>query len=206
MTSENGSAGTPRADATLLDRFRVLPAANVSDAMERLGVLDSRIRAAWPGAAVVGPAFTVWTRAGDNKVLHEALSQAQPGDVIVINGAGDESRALLGELIGARAKMNGIAGFVVDGAVRDVDLLMEMGMPVFARAVTPAGPYKNGPGYLGRTIAVGTVAVAPGDIVVADADGVAIVPLAEAEAVATAAELIFANETDRRASILGSVA
>jgi regulator of RNase E activity RraA len=206
MTSENGAAGTPRADAALLDRFRLLPAANVSDAMERLGVLDSRIRAAWPGAAVVGPAFTVWTRAGDNKVLHEALALAQPGDVIVINGCGDESRALLGELIGARAKVNGIAGFIVDGAVRDVDLLMEMGMPVFARAVTPAGPYKNGPGYLGRTIAVGTVAVAPGDIVVADADGVAIVPLGEADAVATGAELIFSNETERRASILGSVA
>ncbi|TYC13573.1 methyltransferase [Micromonospora sp. MP36] len=169
--------------------------------MERLGALDSRIQASWPGAKVAGPAFTVWTRAGDNAAIHAALRIAKPGDVIVVNGQGDESRALLGELIGGRAAAAGIAGFVLDGAVRDAADLGEIGMPVFARACTPAGPYKHGPGRLGVTIAVGGVAVSLGDIVVGDADGVVVVPQADAEVVATAAEAVFVDEAKRREAI-----
>jgi RraA family protein len=185
----------------LLKRFAKLPTANVADAMDRLGALDSRIKPVWPGATIVGPAFTVWTRAGDNKLLHEALRRAAPGDVLIVNGQGDESRALLGELMAERAKVNGIAGFVIDGAVRDADVIGEIEVPVFARAVTPAGPYKHGPGRLGCTIAVGGVAVAPGDIVLGDADGVVIVPQDEAEQVLVAAEAKFEDETARRADI-----
>ncbi|MFC4012956.1 RraA family protein [Nonomuraea purpurea] len=187
-----------------LARLAVLPTANIGDAMDRLGALDSRIRAVWPGARVAGRAFTIWTRSGDNALIHQALDVVRPGDVIVVNGGGDESRALIGELIGQRAKNAGVAGFVIDGAVRDAEGLGEMGMPVFARAVTPAGPYKNGPGHLGRTIAVGGVAVAPGDLILGDADGVVVVPLAEAERVAQAAEAVFANEEGKRAAILES--
>jgi RraA family protein len=187
----------------LVARLAKLPAANIGDAMERLGILDSKIQAIWPGACVAGPAFTVWTRSGDNKAIHQALSLAQPGDVIVVNGQGDENRALLGELMGGRAKANGIAGFVVDGAARDAETLAEIGMPVFARAVTPAGPYKYGPGRVGLTIAVGGVAVAPGDVVIGDADGVVVIPQAQAEEVADAAEAVFADETRRRAAIVG---
>ncbi|MEU6713993.1 methyltransferase [Nonomuraea sp. NPDC046802] len=188
----------------VLARLAVLPTANIGDAMDRLGALDSRIRAVWPGARVAGRAFTIWTRSGDNALIHQALDVVRPGDVIVVNGGGDESRALIGELIGQRAKNAGVAGFVIDGAVRDAEGLGEMGMPVFARAVTPAGPYKNGPGHLGRTIAVGGVAVAPGDLILGDADGVVVVPLAEAERVAQAAEAVFANEEGKRAAILES--
>ncbi|MEV0612766.1 methyltransferase [Nonomuraea sp. NPDC050404] len=187
-----------------LSRLAALPTANIGDAMERLGVLDSRIRAVWPGARVAGRAFTVWTRSGDNALIHQALDTVGPGDVIVVNGGGDESRALIGELIGQRAKNKGVAGFVIDGAVRDAEGLGEMGLPVFARAVTPAGPYKNGPGHLGRTIAVGGVAVAPGDLILGDADGVVVVPLGEAERVAGAAEAVFALEEGKRAAILES--
>jgi RraA family protein len=185
----------------MLRRFAQLPTANVADAMDRLGVLDSRIKGVWSNATVVGPAYTVWTRAGDNKVLHEALHRAQPGDVIVVNGQGDESRALIGELMAERAKASGIAGFVIDGAVRDAETITEIEVPVFARAVTPAGPYKNGPGHHGRTIAVGGVAVAPGDIVIGDADGVVIVPLADATQVLEDAETKHADETLRRNEI-----
>ncbi|MEV0389309.1 methyltransferase [Nonomuraea sp. NPDC050643] len=187
-----------------LTRLAALPTANIGDAMERLGVLDSRIRPVWTGARVAGRAFTVWTRSGDNALIHQALEVAGEGDVIVVNGGGDESRALIGELIGQRAKNRGVAGFVIDGAVRDADGLGEMGMPVFARAVTPAGPYKNGPGHLGRTVAVGGVAVAPGDLILGDADGVVVVPAAEAETVALAAEAVFALEEGKRAAILES--
>ncbi|MBE1585290.1 methyltransferase [Nonomuraea angiospora] len=187
-----------------LARLAALPTANIGDAMDRLGVLDSRIRPIWPGARVAGRAFTIWTRSGDNALIHQALDVVEPGDVIVVNGGGDESRALIGELIGQRAKNKGVAGFVIDGAVRDADGLGEMGMPVFARAVTPAGPYKNGPGHLGRTVAVGGVAVAPGDLILGDADGVVVVPLAEAERVARAAEAVFVTEEGKRAAILES--
>src|SRR3954471_18001278 len=89
-----------RPDPELINRLAKLPAANIGDAVDRLGVADSAIQAVWPGAKIAGPAFTVWTRPGDNQGIHEALKLAQPGDVIVVAGGGDESRALLGELIG----------------------------------------------------------------------------------------------------------
>jgi RraA family protein len=185
----------------MLNRFAQLPTANIADAMDRLGALDSRIKGVWPDATVAGPAYTVWTRAGDNKFLHEALRRANPGDVIVVNGQGDESRALIGELMAERAKAAGIAGFVIDGAVRDAEDIGEIEFPVFARAVTPAGPYKFGPGHLGRTVAVGGVAVAPGDIVVGDRDGVVVVPIGEAAQVLLAAEAKHADETALRGEI-----
>lgn len=200
-TSGHTSNGVNRPSPEILQRFAQLPTANVADAMDRLGALDARIKPVWPGAAIVGPAFTVWTRAGDNKLLHEAMRMAAPGDVLIVNGQADESRALLGELMAERAKVLGLAGFVVDGAVRDADIIGEIALPVFARAITPAGPYKYGPGRLGSVIAVGGVAVTPGDIVLGDADGVVIVPQQDAEQVLVAAEAKFAEETARRAEI-----
>ncbi|BDY29002.1 RraA family protein [Mycolicibacterium mageritense] len=199
--TENAANRFRRPSAELLERFAKLPTANVADAMDRLGALDSRIKPVWAGATIVGPAFTVWTRAGDNKFLHEALRLAAPGDVLVVNGEADESRALIGELMAERAKTRGIAGFVIDGAVRDADTIGEIEVPVFARAITPAGPYKHGPGRLACTVAVGGVAVIPGDIVLGDSDGVVVVPQGVAAEVLTRAEAKFADETARRADI-----
>jgi regulator of RNase E activity RraA len=198
---DQGLASFPRAEQTLLDRFAALPAANIGDAMDRLGCLDARVKPVWAGARIVGSAFTVWTRSGDNLFIHKAMSIARPGDVLVVNGEADESRALIGDLIGARARSRRVAGFVIDGAVRDADGLQELGMPVFARAVTPAGPYQNGPGRVGVTIAVGGVAVSPGDIIVGDADGVVVIPLAGAETVLVAAEAKRDAEAATRAAI-----
>ena len=192
----------PRPARDVVERLAKLPAANIGDAMDRLGVADSAIQAVWPGARLAGPAFTVWTRPGDNQGIHRALQAARPGDVIVVAGGGDESRALLGELIGERAITLGLAGFVLDGAARDAEALGEIGMPVFARAVTPAGPYKNGPSRLGTPIAFGGVPVMPGDVIVADSDGVVVIPREQAAAVADAAEAVFADETNRRAAII----
>ncbi len=200
-TTAQVSNGLNRPSAEIVERFAQLPTANVGDAMDRLGALDARIKPVWHGATIAGPAFTVWTRAGDNKLLHEAMRQAAPGDVLIVNGQADETRALLGELMAERAKVLGLAGFVVDGAVRDAEIIGEIELPVFARAVTPAGPYKHGPGRLGGVIAVGGVAVAPGDIVLGDADGVVIVPQQDAQHVLEAAEAKFADETARRAEI-----
>jgi len=190
-----------RPSPDLLARLGRLPAANIGDAMDRLGVLDSRIKPIWEGATVVGPAFTVWTRAGDNAAIHVAMRLARPGDVIVVNGQGDESRALLGELMGGRAKAFGLAGFVLDGAARDAADLGELDVPVFARALTPAGPYKNGPGRVGVTVAVGGVAVSPGDVVVGDSDGVVVIPAADLERIVEAAEAVQADEAERRSAI-----
>lgn len=195
---------TTAADA--LTRLAQIPTANIGDAVDRLGLADGAIGPVWEGARLAGPAFTCWTRSGDNLPIHQAVDAAQPGDIIVINGGGDESRALIGELLALRAKAKGIAGFVIDGAVRDADGLREYGMPVFARSVTPAGPYKNGPGRLQVTIALGGVAVAPGDLVFGDADGVAIVPLADAAEVAEKAEAVQSREAERLRGFLADVA
>lgn len=199
---EDIAADFPRPDREVLDRLAKLPAANIGDAMDRLGVVDSSIQAVWPGARLAGPAFTVWTRPGDNQGIHRALQLAKPGDIVVVAGGGDESRALLGELIGERAINLGIAGFALDGAARDAEALGEIGMPVFARAVTPAGPYKNGPSRLATPVSFGGVPVLPGDIIIGDSDGVVVVPREQAAAVADAAEAVFADETNRRAAII----
>ena len=198
------SADFARPDQGIVDRLAKLPAANIGDAMDRLGVADSAIQAVWPGAKLAGPAFTVWTRPGDNKGIHAALQRARPGDVIVVAGGGDASRALLGELIGERAINLGVAGFALDGAARDAEALGEIGMPVFARATSPAGPYKDGPFRLGTAVAFGGVPVLPGDVIVGDSDGVVVVPREQAAAVAEAAEAVFADETGRRQSIVAA--
>jgi RraA family protein len=181
---------------SLVERFRQVAVATVSDALERLWVLDGGIRAMWPGAACVGPALPVYTRAGDNLAVHRALDIARPGDVLVVNGQGDTTRALLGGLLAGRARKLGLAGIVVDGAVRDVDEIASAGLPVFARASTPAGPYKHGPAEIGLPVACGGVVCSPGDIVCGDADGVAVVPHARAPRVAEAIGAILRHERD----------
>ena len=198
------TAELSRPGQDVIDRLAKLPAANIGDAMDRLGVADSAIQAIWPGARLAGPAFTVWTRPGDNQGIHRALELARPGDVIVVCGGGDESRALLGELIGERAINLGLAGFALDGAARDAEALGEIGMPVFARAITPAGPYKNGPSRLGTPISFGGVPVLPGDIIIGDSDGIVVVPREQAAIVADAAEAVFDDETNRRRAIVAA--
>lgn len=181
----------------IVERFATVPAANVGDAQERFGIA-SGLMPMWSGARLAGPALTVWTRPGDNLYIHQALDIAQPGDIIVVNGHGDVSRALIGDLIGIRAKSLGVGGFVIDGAIRDAEAMAELELPVFARAVTPAGPYKHGPGRLQQPVAIAGVVVLPGDIVVADADGVVVVQRHEAENVLIEAERIEAAEAEKR--------
>jgi regulator of RNase E activity RraA len=197
-TSTPPIAQFDRCDPDLLAALARFGTAMVTDAMERFGALDSEIQAQWPTARLVGNAFTVWTRSGDNLAIHKALDVVGPGDVLVVNGSGDKSRALIGEMIGIKAKARGVAGFVLDGAARDIDALRELDMPVFARASTPAGPYKNGPFRLLQPIAVGGVCIWPGDAVIADGDGVAVVGRTVlAETIEKAAEL-EANEATKR--------
>lgn len=157
-------------------RLGKVPAANVGDALGRMTVLDGGIRRFAGRSPLVGTALTVDVRSGDNLAVHRALDEARPGDVLVVNGHGDITRALVGDLIGEIMVNTGVTGAVVDGAVRDVEALAGMGLAVYARAVTPAGPFKDGPGAIGVPVAVGGVVVAPGDVVVGDSDGVVVVP------------------------------
>jgi len=187
-------------DSTL-DQLAELPVANIGDAMDRLNIVDAAIASQWRGARLAGRAVTVYTAAGDNAAIHEAIDQLEDGDVLVVNGQGQMHRALVGELMAGRAAVQGCRGFVIDGAVRDVGDCAEMGFPVFARAVTPAGPYRNGPGRVNVDIAVGGVVVHPGDLVLGDDDGIAIVPASEAERILVGATAKHAREMAQRAEI-----
>ena len=176
--------------------------ANVGDAMGRISAVDSRIRPMWPGARIVARAYTVLTRSGDNQGVHEAIDRAAPGEVVVVNGFADESRALVGELLAGRAKANRLAGFVIDGAMRDVEAVESLGVPVFARATTPAGPFKAGPHLQQVPIALGGQSVSPGDIVIGDADGLVIIPFARLRDAVEAAEEIQSTEELKRTATL----
>jgi RraA family protein len=173
--------------------------ANVGDAMDRISAVDPTIRAMWRGARVVARAYTVMTRSGDNQGIHEAIDRAAPGEVLVVNGFADTSRALVGELLAGRAQANRLAGFVIDGAVRDVEEIEALGVPVFARGVTPAGPYKFGPHRQQVPIALGGQCVLPGDVIIGDADGLVVIPFDQLATTVRAAEAIRANESQKRA-------
>jgi RraA family protein len=182
--------------------FGTLAVANIGDARDRMGMLDAGIRAPWRGAWLVGRARTVWTRPGDNQAIHRILPSCRPGDVLVVNGGGDTTRALIGELIAEKAKAKGVVGMVIDGVVRDGVELERIGFPVWSRGLCPAGPYKDGPGKLDVPVAVGGVAVGPGDVVVADDDGVIVIPAAEAAASLLGGRAVETDEAQRRAAIL----
>lgn len=157
----------------LIEAFRDIPAPIIGDCLGRdIGSIGLR---PYHGDDVLcGRALTVRVRPGDNLMVHKALLMAEPGDVIVIDGGGDVSRAVIGGLMRATAQAHQLAGFVIDGAIRDVAEWAEGGMPVFARGVSLRGPSKDGPGEINVPVAVGGLVVRPGDLVVGDLDGVVV--------------------------------
>jgi regulator of RNase E activity RraA len=194
----------PRVDRALLDRFAKVPAATVGDVFDRLLVMDGGIRPVTPATRMIGNALPILTRAGDNLAVHRALDDARPGDVLVINGQGDRSRALIGDLVGEIMVSRGVVGAVIDGAARDAEALAAQGLVVFARATTPAGPFKNGPGVVGCPVAVGGAVVSPGDLVVADADGIALVPYDRAAWAAEQVVQVIEREEELRRRIVAA--
>jgi 4-hydroxy-4-methyl-2-oxoglutarate aldolase len=149
---------------------------------------------AYPGAHAIGPALTVQGAGGDNLALHHAVAEAEPGELIVLAVGGEQSIAHCGGIVARAARERGIAGVVLDGAVRDREELGEVGVPIFHLGTSPLGPGKAGPGALRVAIELGGVAVAPGDLVCADADGVAVVAAAHADAVLEAARALEERE------------
>lgn len=148
---------------------------NVGDCLGRGAGMNSRIKGLSYGIKLVGPALTVKVPPDDNLMIHKALTLVKPGDVIVIDGGGDHSCALLGFLMVRTAIKLEVAGMVVDGAVRDTAEIRHVGFPLFAAGVSPNGPFKEGPGELNYPIHCGGQIVRPGDLIVADDDGVVVV-------------------------------
>lgn len=166
----------------VLEAFKSLPVANIGDSVNRTFCMSASLRPI-NANPLAGPAFTVKVRPGDNLLLHKAIDMAQPGDIIVVDGQGETANALIGELMVLWAIKRRLGGFVIDGAIRDVTRLRTVEIPVYAAGVTPAGPYKDGPGEINLPVVCGGVVVNPGDIVVGDADGIVVIGPKDAQAV-----------------------
>ena len=163
--------------------FLTLPVANVSDSMWRLTAGGSRLRPMHKSGQMAGPALTVKSRPGDNLMLHKAIDMAEPGDIIVCDAGGDLTNSLMGELMLAHAIKRGVGGFVLDGAVRDVEAFLDVNLPVFAAGVSHRGPYKDGPGEINVSVAIDGMVIEPGDLVIGDWDGVLSIPLDDVESI-----------------------
>lgn len=170
----------------------------LADVAGRRGTMSGRIAALSPSMKVAGPALTVEVRPGDNLMLHAALAiAAQPGDVIVVDGKGDRTCALTGAIMMTQAQAMGIAGFIVDAAVRDVEEIRQLAFPVFSVGANPNGPTKAVPGRVNWPVSVGGVAVNPGDLIVGDADGVVVIERQRAESLLELAAQKVAAEAKR---------
>lgn len=184
----------------LVARFAGLAACDVADATGRLHVADPAICHIGGAGRLVGTALPVLCQPYDNLMIHAAIDMAQPGDVILVSAGGGTQTALVGELVSLWAKQRGVAGFVIDGAVRDVEALA---LPVFARGVNPRAPGKAAPGEVGYPVSIGGVTVNPGDIIVADRDGVVVVPVADAEVVLASVAKITAKDSLSKQQMAG---
>lgn len=189
-------------DAETVRRFRELPVANVSDCMNRMTAGGARLRPMHGGGALAGPAFTVKTRPGDNLMIHKALDMAAPGDVIVVDGGGDLTNSLMGELMVAHARVRGLAGIVLYGAVRDVAAIQAGDWPVYAAGISHRGPYKDGPGEINVPIAIEGMVIEPGDLIIGDEDGLLCVPYDQVDAVYEATVKKHALEEKKMQAIL----
>ncbi len=173
-------------DPELVNQFKEIPSSNVADVMARSCAMHPRIRlVSSPKAQVmVGPAYTVKGRAGDNLALHAALNRCSEGDVLVVSNEEDETRAIMGEVMMAYLRYTKkVAGIIIDGPIRDIDEIGKWDFPVYCTGTTPGGPYKDGPGEINVPVACGGVSVNPGDIISADPDGVIVIPRKDADVI-----------------------
>ena len=161
-------------------RLHKFSAATIYEAAGKLGGMEPHIRSIVAGVRMVGPAFTVKCVVGDARAVAQAVDQATPGDVLVIDAGGTDLTTPWGSMSATAAKLRGLAGCVTNGGVRDFDELVEIGFPVFSAGVGIRGNVKIHPGWIGIPVSVGGVTVRPGDIVVGDADGVVAVPVESA--------------------------
>lgn len=190
-----------RLSAAQMADWADVPAAVASDCLGRAGAMHAAISPIAPTMRIVAQARTVDCMAADNSALHAAMSVCEPGDVLVCNAQAYENNAIFGGLMTRAALDKGLAGLVIDGAVRDTLEIVEGGFNVFARAVTPRGPHKLFGGVIDGSVACGGVSVSPGDLIIGDADGVTVVPFAKVDQTMDAVREILAKEDRALASL-----
>jgi 4-hydroxy-4-methyl-2-oxoglutarate aldolase len=190
-----------RVDAAVVTRASALAASVFADVAGRRGTLDARIQPLARSMRMAGPAFTVEVRPGDNLMIHAAIVMAQPGDVIVVDGKGDTTCALMGSIMIAACSKLGLAGVVLDGAHRDSEEILALGFPLYSVGSNPNGPTKNVPGRINWPISCGGTAIAPGDLLVGDGDGVVVIERQHAESLLALADKKVLEERARIADI-----
>ena len=186
-----------RVDARIVQQAAEFQAAILADVAGRRGTMHSRVAPVHERMKLAGPAFTVEVRPGDNLMIHAAMALAQPGDIIVVDGKGDQTAALMGTLMLSACKKLKLGGVIIDGSIRDKLELLDLGFPVFSAGFNPAGPTKFVPGRINHPISAGGVTIHPGDLVVGDADGVVVIERAKAPAMMSLATKKVADEAAR---------
>lgn len=182
-----------RPNKELIEAFNGLSVANIADCMNRLTCLDSSIRP-FNNVPLLGCAFPIKCEGGDNLMFHKGLHMAQPGDVLVIAGGGAMNRSYCGEIMVKFAMSRGLSGFIIDGCIRDCDEIAKLPFPVYARGVSPNGPYKNGPGEIGYPVSCGGQVIFPGDILIGDSDGIVVIHPEDAKQIAEEAKKVAEKE------------